>query len=383
MCGIVGIWEFGRSNGSVDRGLLGRMRDTMTHRGPDAVGLELFDAGRGGFGFRRLSIIDLSEAGNQPMTGCTGRDILLVFNGEVYNHAKLREPLEASGHKYHSKADSETIIHLYEEGGPEMVHEIEGDFGIAIWDGENERLSLYRDRIGVKPLYYTIAGGRIIFASEIKAIMEHPDIERDIDLPALSNYLTYLTTPAPQTLFKGIKKLPAGHRLIIGRDGDPKIEKYWDAFPDADAAELSEQDYRDEVMRLLRESIKKRMMSDVPFGVFLSGGVDSSANVALMSELMDRPVKTFTVGFEKHDYVNEIDSARRVVKLFKTDHHEVIIGENDATKLLPDLLWHLDEPLADPVCVPLYFVSKLARESGTTVIQTGEGADEVFSGYSR
>jgi asparagine synthase (glutamine-hydrolysing) len=383
MCGIVGLWEFGRTNSGVELSLLERMRDTMVHRGPNDAGAALFDEGRGGFGFRRLSIIDLSVAGNQPMSGCEKRDTLLAFNGEIYNHEVLREQLEDRGHCYHSHTDSETIIHLYEECGPEMVHEIEGDFGIAIWDGENDRLSLYRDRLGVKPLYYTIADGRIIFASEIKAIVEHPAVERDIDDNSLVDYLTFLTTPAPRTLFKGISKLPAGHRLIIGRDGTPKVERYWDAFPLPNSREMSELECRHELLRLLRESIKKRMMSDVPFGVFLSGGVDSSANVALMAELMDRPVQTFTVGFEKHAYLNELDSARRVSKLFGTDHHEIVIGENDVKGLLPDLLWHLDEPLADPVCVPLYFVSKLAHDCGTTVIQTGEGADEVFSGYDK
>ncbi len=383
MCGIVGIWEFGRSSRSVDLSLLERMRDTMVHRGPNDAGAELFDDGRGGFGFRRLSIIDLSAAGNQPMTGCDSRNILLAFNGEIYNHQILRDQLEKRGHKYHSKTDSETIIHLYEERGTELVLEIEGDFAIAIWDGENERLSLYRDRLGVKPLYYTMADGRIIFASEIKAIVEHPAVERDIHNDSLVDYLTFLTTPAPRTLFKGINKLPAGHRLVIDRSGEAKVERYWDAFPPPDARELNEAEYHDEVLRLLRGSIKKRMMSDVPFGVFLSGGVDSSANVALMAELMDRPVQTFTVGFEQHDYLNELDSARRVSQLFGTDHHEIVIGESDVKGLLPDLLWHLDEPLADPVCLPLYFVSKLAHESGTTVIQTGEGADEVFSGYDK
>jgi asparagine synthase (glutamine-hydrolysing) len=383
MCGIVGIWDFGRATGEVSLSLVERMRDTMPHRGPDAVGSKLFDNGRGGFGFRRLSIIDLSEAGNQPMIGCGERDAVLVFNGEIYNHASLRPGLEERGHQYHSHTDSETIIHLYEEKGVEFVHEIEGDFGIAIWDGEHERLSLYRDRLGVKPLYYYIKDGRIIFASEIKAIVEHPEVERDIDQNALADYLTFLTTPAPQTLFKGINKLTAGHRLLIGRDGDPKVERYWDVFPDRNSPKRTEAEYQTELLRLLRESIKKRMMSDVPFGVFLSGGVDSSANVALMAELMDRPVQTFTVGFEQHEYLNELDSARRVSKLFGTDHHEVIIGESDLASLLPDLLWHLDEPLADPVCVPLYFVSKLAHDSGTTVIQTGEGADEVFSGYDK
>ena len=286
------------------------------------------------------------------------------------------------GHIYHSKADSETIIHLYEERGIDFVHEIEGDFGIALWDEQSRELSLYRDRMGVKPLYFYIKHGRIIFASEIKAILEHHDVARDVDETALSDYLTFLTTPAPQTLFKDIQKLPAGHRLTINRNGDVKIDQYWDALPPKDAPQRTEAEHVDEILRLLRSSIKKRMMSDVPFGVFLSGGVDSSANVALLSELMDRPVDTFTVGFRDHAYLNELEQARRIAKLYNTNHHEVIIGDEEFNAFLPELVFHQDEPIADPVCVPLYYVSMLARDSGTTVVQVGEGADEIFSGYA-
>lgn len=382
MCGIVGIWEYGASEGRIELPLVVTMRDTMPHRGPDDTGAHIFDNGRGGFGFRRLSIIDLSPAGHQPMRGCENRNVWIVFNGEIYNHADLRPDLEKRGHIYNSKTDSETIIHLYEERGIDFVHEIEGDFGIALWDAQKEELSLYRDRMGVKPLYFYIKDGRIIFASEIKAILAHPDVERDIDENALSDYLTFLTTPAPQTLFKGIQKLPAGHRLVINRNGDVKIGQYWDALPPKDAPKRTEAEHIDEILRLLRTSIKKRMMSDVPFGVFLSGGVDSSANVALMSELMDRPVDTFTVGFHDHEYLNELEQARRIAALYKTNHHEVIIGDKEFNDFLPELVFHQDEPIADPVCVPLYYVSKLARESGTIVVQVGEGADEIFSGYA-
>ena len=381
MCGIVGIWEYGASEGKVGLPLIEAMRDTMPHRGPDDTGSHIFDNGRGAFGFRRLSIIDLSSAGHQPMRGCGSRNIWLVFNGEIYNHADLRPNLEARGHVYRSKTDSETIIHLYEEKGIEFVHEIEGDFGIALWDEQREELSLYRDRMGVKPLYFYIKEGRMIFASEIKAILQHPKVERDVDEKALSDYLTFLTTPAPQTLFKDIQKLPAGHRLVINRRGDVKIDQYWDALPQKEMATHTEAEHMDEILRLLRSSIKKRMMSDVPFGVFLSGGVDSSANVALMSELMDRPVDTFTVGFRDHVYLNELESARRIAKIYNTDHHEVMIGDKEFNDFLPELVFHQDEPIADPVCVPLYYVSKLARDSGTTVVQVGEGADEIFSGY--
>src|ERR1035437_8494863 len=383
MCGIVGIWEYGASEGRVDLPLVERMRDTMPHRGPDDVGAHLFDNGRGGFGFRRLSIIDLSVAGHQPMRGCESRDIWLVFNGEIYNHLDRRVKLEKRGHQYHSQTDSETIIHLYEETGIDFVDEIDGDFTIALWDAEREQLSLYRDRMGVKPLYFYIKDGRIIFASEIKAIVEHPAVIRDIDEDALYDYLTFLTTPAPQTLFKDIQKLPAGHRLVVDRYGAVKIDQYWDALPPEHLLERTEAEHCDEILRLLRASIKKRMMADVPFGVFLSGGVDSSANVALMSELMDRPVDTFTVGFRDHEYLNELESARRIADRYKTNHHEVIIGDEEFEEFLPSLVFHQDEPIADPVCVPLYYVSKLARDSGTIVVQVGEGADEIFSGYDK
>ena len=380
MCGICGVWEYGASEGRVETSLLTRMSDVMTHRGPDDSGELLFDEARGGFGFRRLSIIDLSAAGHQPMHGCDDRT-WLVFNGEIYNHAKLRENLEARGHVYRSKTDSETILHLYEERGTDFVHEIEGDYGIAIWDATRQQLLLVRDRIGVKPLYFYQKDGRFIFASEIKAILEHPAVTPDIDDQSLYHYLTFLTTPAPNTLFREIKKLPAGHMLTLKRDGSLQVEQYWDALPPEQTIDRSDEEHKSEILRLLRSSIGKRMMSDVPFGVFLSGGVDSSANVALMSEQMSRPVDTFTVGFTDAEYLNELESARRIAKQFATNHHEVIISEKEMQDFLPGLVFHQDEPIADPVCVPLYYVSKLARDSGTIVIQVGEGSDEIFSGY--
>jgi asparagine synthase (glutamine-hydrolysing) len=380
MCGICGVWEYGASNGSVDDLLLARMRDQMTHRGPDDSGELVFDNARGGFGFRRLSIIDLSAAGHQPMHGCDKRT-WLAFNGEIYNHAKLRAGLEQRGHVYRSKTDSETILHLYEERGVDFVDDIEGDYGIAIWDATREQLVLVRDRIGVKPLYYYFKDGRFIFASEIKAILQHPAVTPDIDENALYHYLTFLTTPAPSTLFRDIHKLPAGHLLILSRDGSLQFRQYWDALPPEHPIQRSDEEHKAEILRLLRDSIGKRMMSDVPFGVFLSGGVDSSANVALMSEQMTRPVDTFTVGFSDAEYLNELESARRIAKQFVTNHHEVIISEKEMQDFLPGLVFHQDEPIADPVCVPLYYVSKLARDSGTIVIQVGEGSDEIFSGY--
>src|SRR5918912_146378 len=266
MCGICGVWEYGASEGRVDEALLTRMRDSMTHRGPDDAGHLLFDEGRGGFGFRRLSIIDLSEAGHQPMHGCT-RDVWVVFNGEIYNHAGQRARLEERGHRYRSRTDTETILHLYEERGLDFVRDIEGDFGIALWDAAREQLVLVRDRIGVKPLYYYQRGGRFIFASEIKAILEYPEVVAEVDEESLYHYLTFLTTPAPRTLFRDIRKIPAGHMLVIRRDGHAEMKQYWDALPPAAEIDphLDEAEHQREILRLLRASITKRMMSDVPF----------------------------------------------------------------------------------------------------------------------
>jgi len=387
MCGICGVWEYGAAEGRVSAGLVASMRDRMPHRGPDDVGTEVLDGGRLGLGFRRLSIIDLSPAGHQPMRGCEGERVWLVFNGEIYNHAELRAELERGGHLYRSRTDSETIIHLYEERGLDFVKGLEGDFAFALWDERRERLLLVRDRVGVKPLYYRHEGGRLMFASEIKAILAHPDVVAELDEESLYHYLSFLTTPAPRTLFRGIGKVPAGHMLVFGRGGDVETVRYWDALPPeapaGGARPVDEEEHRAEILRLLRESIKKRMMADVPFGVFLSGGVDSSANVALMAEQMSRPVETYTVAYRDHEELNELESARAIARRFGTNHREVLIAEPEMRDFLPELVFHQDEPLADPVCVPLYYVSKLARESGTVVVQVGEGADELFSGYDK
>src|SRR5580765_8376482 len=232
MCGICGVWEYGATRGNVRSDLLTSMSEVMTHRGPDDSGELVFDEARGGFGFRRLSIIDLSAAGHQPMRGCSDR-VWLVFNGEIYNHAALREGLEQRGHAYASRTDSETILHLYEDCGLDFVNQIEGDFAIALWDANREQLVLARDRAGVKPLYFHHANGRFMFASEIKALLQHPAVTPDINEEALYHYLTFVTTPAPQTLFRDIQKLPAGYLLIVNRGGDTQLKQYWDALPAA------------------------------------------------------------------------------------------------------------------------------------------------------
>src|ERR1044072_3298325 len=281
MCGIVGIYEYAVNAPGVNDALIIAMRDQMTHRGPDDAGIYITPDRRLGFGHRRLSIVDLSPAGHNPMPN-EDKTIWITYNGEIYNHEKLRDRLIKSGHSYRSRTDTEDIIHLYEERGLDFVDDLEGDFAIALWDETCKRLVLARDRIGVKPLYYAVQNGRLLFASEIKALLEHPAISREIDEESLYHYLTFLTTPAPRTLFAGIHKLPAGCLLTCEAGGEVKITRYWDAIVDAPNQELSEAETEQEVIRLLREAIEKRMMSDVPFGVFLSGGIDSTANVALM-----------------------------------------------------------------------------------------------------
>ena len=359
------------------------MRDTLAHRGPDDAGLYIAPDRALGLGHRRLSIIDLTAAGHQPMCNEDGT-VWITFNGEIYNHADLRADLERRGHVYRSQTDTETLVHLYEEEGPDLVQRIDGDFAFAIWDARQRRLLLARDRLGVKPLYFAVLPGAFLFGSEIKAILAHPRMTRQIDRAALYHYLTFVAAPAPRTLFQGVHKLPPATRLTVDADGQIRPETYWDplAVPaDPIAASGDAEACATRIRELLGSAIEARMMSDVPFGVFLSGGLDSSANVALMSRLMDRPVRTFSVGFKDHPSYNEFEHARKVARLFGTEHHEIEIGWNDLLEAMPRLVFHQDEPIADWVCVPLHFVSDLARRSGTTVIQVGEGSDEQFFGY--
>ena len=382
MCGICGILHFTGSSQTVDEPILRRMTEKLAHRGPDSDGIYVSPQKNLGFGFRRLAIVDLSPAANQPMSNEDGT-VWIVFNGEVYNHAKLRPALEAAGHRYRSRSDTETLIHAYEEYGPRFVEKLEGMFGMAIWDSKKKKLFLFRDRIGIKPLYCTFANNRILFASEIKALFEDPALRREVDETALSHYFTFIATPAPQTLFKGISKLEAGHYVEIDENGGTVNVEYWNVFQPVDGEDVGNEEYcARRIRELLLESVEKRMMSDVPFGVFLSGGIDSSTNVALMSKLMTRPVDTFSVAIEGQDKTNEFSYARQIAKQFGTNHHEVVINDDDFIRLFPKVIYHQDEPLADPVSFPLYYVSKLARDNGTIVVQVGEGSDEQFCGYS-
>jgi len=379
MCGIVGV--LGRDlDATLETARVEVMRDTMIHRGPDGEGVWASPDGSVVLGHRRLAIVDLTEAGHQPMAN-EDDSVWITYNGEVYNSPELRSKLLAQGHQFASHADTESIVHLYEERGIDCVHQMEGDFAFAIWDVRSRELFLARDRLGVKPLYYTWVDGKFLFASEIKALLAYPGIEIDVDEQALYHYLTFLVTPTPLTMFKGIRKLPPGHRAIVDANGSMRIEQWWDSVV-TERNESSEGENVERIRDLLRDSIDKRMMSDVPFGVFLSGGVDSSTNVALMAELMDRPVDTYSVAFAEDPEFNELNYARDVARRFGANHHEVVIGWNDLVDFLPDLIFHQDEPLADPVCVPLNYVSRLAKNSGTTVVQVGEGADEIFCGYT-
>ncbi|MEW6735027.1 MAG: asparagine synthase (glutamine-hydrolyzing), partial [Acidobacteriota bacterium] len=310
MCGICGIYKYGQVQGEITQSLIVSMRDRMVHRGPDDAGVYISPDGRVGLGHRRLAIIDLSPAGRQPMANEDGT-VWISFNGEIYNHSKLRGELISKGHIYTSESDTETIVHLYEERGLDFVSALDGMFTIALWDSKESRLILVRDRLGKKPLYYTQLSGQLLFASEIKSLLAHPSVTRDIDEEALYHYLTFLTTPTPHTLFHGIKKLPPGHLLICDAKGTIKVQRYWDAIVPAPKEEYSEQFCIERIRTLLSEAVGKRMMSDVPFGVFLSGGIDSSANVALMARLMNQPVRTFTVGFNAADGYNELEYARQ------------------------------------------------------------------------
>jgi asparagine synthase (glutamine-hydrolysing) len=379
MCGIAGIFDL-RSRSNLDKKLLKKMSNVIVHRGPDSEGQFLSESANFGMTFRRLSIVDLSNNGSQPMSG-KNNHFTISFNGEIYNHKEIRTSLQRDGIKFKSNTDTESILHGFAEKGEKILEDMVGMWGISVWDEKKQELFLSRDRIGIKPLYYYFQDNLFIYASEIKSILEHPDVKREVNLSELPNYLTHGMSSRNETLFAGIKKLPSGHNLKIGMDGDIKIQRYWHPFTKKTNSILSSEEIQEETLKQLRSSISSRMMSDVPFGVFLSGGVDSSLNVALMAELMDNPIDTYTVGFKELEKFNELKYARQISKQFRTNHHEILIDDRDAFEILEKLPFHTDEPNGDPVCIPLWFLSKLTKESGTTVIQVGEGADEQFAGY--
>ncbi len=370
MCGICGYLNFDRDE-HVREPVLRNMCDVITHRGPDEDGY--FVLNNIAMGMRRLSIIDLST-GKQPIAN-EDKSIWIVFNGEIYNFPELRAELEAKGHRFRTRTDTETIVHAYEEWGTECTNKLNGMFAFAIWDNNRRQLFLARDRLGIKPLYYYADDKRIVFGSELKSLLQMPEVPREIDHRALDLFLTYEYVPAPYSILQGTKKLPAGH-ILIARDGKVETREYWDLRYAENGA--SKEQLQDELITLLRDAVKKRMISDVPLGAFLSGGIDSSTIVALMSGLSDQPVKTFSIGFENASY-NELDYARQIAERFGTDHHEFII-QPDVLDLTEKLVHHLDEPFGDFSIFPTYLVSKMAREH-VTVVLSGDGGDELFGGY--
>lgn len=385
MCGICGIYIFDNDSKTIQETDLLAIRDSMTHRGPDDEGSVILKKGKLGFGHRRLSIIDLSFKGRQPMTNENGT-IWIVFNGEIYNFNVLRDQLLAHGHKFKSNSDTEVIIHLFEDKGINCIDELEGEFAFAIFDGNNNKLWLVRDRIGIKPLYYYYSEKRIVFASEIKAILTDTSIPRAVNEEALYHYLSFLTTPAPQTLFQGIQKIPGGCYLEISSDGTHNLQRYWDLLDHVIPQNGVSEDIISTTLNAeLRKTIADYKLSDVPVGVFLSGGLDSSINAILFSENEKSKIKTFTIGYQgdNQSYVNEFEYAKIVADLIRSEHHEKAISEEELMNFLPKMIYYQDEPIADPVCVPVYFVSKLARESGVIVCQVGEGSDELFWGYPK
>jgi asparagine synthase (glutamine-hydrolysing) len=378
MCGINGIALADRAGAQVDRDTLVRMRDAMTHRGPDDQGLFIHD--RVGLGHRRLSIVDLAT-GQQPMANEDG-SLHIVFNGEIYNHLDFRAELEARGHRYKTKSDTETILHLYEDHGAGVVERLRGMFAIAIWDEPKKELFLARDRLGIKPLYYVLTqDGSLFFASEIKALLAAGAVKPELNIAALPDYLANHATSGEATLFAGVKRLLPGHTLLW-RDGQVTMRCFWD-IPAAQPEDGGTTDAQliNEWRELFRTSVKLRLMSDVPLGMFLSGGIDSSAIAAMMSGMVTEPIKTFSVAFHEPE-ANELEFARAAARAFKTDHHEVVVTPSEFFTALPKLVWHEDEPIAHPSSIALNFVSRLAKDH-VTVVLTGEGSDELLAGYAR
>jgi asparagine synthase (glutamine-hydrolysing) len=379
MCGITGfITKNEHLRWPEHDAVLDRMCRVIAHRGPDDQGI--FIKGSVALGMRRLSIIDLS-GGHQPIAGCDDH-VTIVFNGEIYNYRDLQRDLKARGHNFKTDSDTEVIVHAYEEYGSDCVQQLRGMFSFAVWNEAGRELFIGRDRVGKKPLYYTLTReGTFIFGSELKSLREHPEFLGQLDPNALDAYLTFGYVPDPLTIYGDVHKLPPGHHLTF-KDGQVRIEQYWD-FPYEHEQEepfRHEADCLEELRALLDEAVRVRLISDVPLGAFLSGGVDSSTIVGLMSRHSNRPVKTFSIGFQEDSY-NELKYARIAAKAFGTDHHEFIVTP-EICEIVDDLVWHFDEPFADSSAIPTYMVSKLARDF-VTVVLSGDGGDELFGGYTR
>jgi asparagine synthase (glutamine-hydrolysing) len=371
MCGICGTY------GLTDKDLLKKMCETISHRGPDDEG-HYFDSNVM-LGMRRLKVIDLNT-GNQPIYNEDG-SLVVIYNGEIYNYRDIRSELENRNHVFKTNSDTETIVHLYEEFGDKCVEKLRGMFAFALWDSVKKRLVLARDRIGIKPLYYYFKDGVLIFASELKALLEYPNIKKGINLHALHDYLTYMYVPAPDTIFNDIYKLLPGH-LLFCKDGKLIVKQYWDInngdYDYKGISGIEENELSAQLLNLMQESVKMHLISDVPLGVFLSGGTDSGSIVALATEISGKPVKTFSIGFED-DYHNELDNARSTANQYKTEHHEFIVRPQSIDSI-ENILSYFDEPFADSSAIPTYFVSKCSKEH-VTVALSGDGGDEIFGGY--
>ena len=378
MCGIAGIVAVDHLQPD-ERARLTLMRDTLVHRGPDDAGIFCDD--RAGLAHRRLSIVDLAS-GHQPLANEDGT-ISIVFNGEIYNHADLRSDLESRGHRYATRSDTETIVHAYEQWGDACVDRLRGMFAFAVWDAPRRRLLLARDRMGIKPLYWALCRDRLVFGSEIKAVLASGLLAPDANEQAIPELLATRYVSGAGTLFKGVQRLLPGHVLVFER-GVVATREWWDVptrGSDGGARDWTDAEAVDVFRSKLTDAVRSRLMSDVPLGMFLSGGLDSSAIAALMAGLIDRPVQTFSVAFSQRAF-SELDYARQVSTAIRADAHEIVIDERDFFGALPRLVWHEDEPLAHPSSVPLYFVSKLAREH-VKVVLTGEGSDELLAGYGK
>ncbi|MFZ0802848.1 MAG: asparagine synthase (glutamine-hydrolyzing) [Terriglobales bacterium] len=376
MCGICGIFHRDARR-LVEQSALADMSAQIVHRGPDEDGS--YVDGNVALAIRRLSIIDV-QSGQQPIRN-EDQNLWIVYNGEIYNHQQLRKELESHGHRYRTKSDTETIVHLYEEYGSECVQRLRGMFAFAIWNRRTRRLFIARDRLGIKPLYYRLEGGTLLFGSEIKAILKYPEVKPEFNPGVLAEYLAFGYIAGPETMFSGIRKLLPGHTLEIGETGEMKISQYWDLTTPRDANEHSRDYYVNGYRDLLEESVASHLMSDVPLGVFLSGGLDSSVVAALTQKIRREPIETFSVGYSEESF-SELPYARQVADHLGSEHHETRMSCRDFFDVLPALVWHEDEPMAWPSSVSLYFVARLAK-SRVTVVLTGEGSDETLGGYAR
>jgi asparagine synthase (glutamine-hydrolysing) len=376
MCGICGIFYPDRQQ-RVDHGLLSAMNRQIAHRGPDDDGFYLRE--NIGLAMRRLSIIDV-QTGHQPISN-EDESLWIVFNGEIYNHRELRQNLESQGHRYRTRSDTETIVHLYEQYGNDCVKHLRGMFAFAIWDQPRRRLFLARDRLGIKPLYYSYDGSSLLFGSEIKALLAHPRLRAEFNRKTLGEYLAFGYIAGEETMYEGVHKLMPGQTLMLDESGEIEISSYWDLKVNCSESGRTRESYVREYRERLEESVQSHLMSDVPLGVFLSGGLDSSAVAALMAKIRNDQIETFAVGYGEEAF-SELPFARAVAKHIKSKHHEVRITRDDFFQTLPQCIWHEDEPLAWPSSVPLYFVARLARER-VKVVLTGEGSDETLAGYTR